>query len=125
LIPAVLVVDDFEDLVEILQMTIEDVCDLKVVGATSFKQVKEIDFDKYQYKLAILDINLGASEPNGIDVFHFLKEKGFMGEIIFFTGHAENHPLVKEAAKLNGVRIVNKPIRPDELTSIIRSICAS
>jgi ActR/RegA family two-component response regulator len=59
--------------------------------------------------LAILDINLGSGKPTGLDVAAYLHEHDFAGRIVFLTGHARNHPLVRAACDLASTRILQKP----------------
>jgi FixJ family two-component response regulator len=69
-------------------------------------------------KVAILDVNLGADRPNGVDAFNWLKEQGFQGNVLFFTGHARNSPQVLRALN-KGVEILEKPIDPGRLISSV------
>ncbi len=72
-------------------------------------------------RLAILDINLGYSQANGTDVAHWLLDKGYTGTIVFLTGHAANHPLVKRAQERMGTRIqiFEKPIAFSRLVELV------
>jgi DNA-binding NtrC family response regulator len=70
-------------------------------------------------RVAILDINLGPNVPDGVDAFHWLMENGFQGKVLFFTGHARTNPEVALAER-NGVAILEKPLHPDKLISVVR-----
>jgi FixJ family two-component response regulator len=63
----------------------------------------------------MIDINLGPNSPSGIDAFQCLKEIGFHGHIIFFTGHAQRSPFVTSAQALGAVEILEKPIAVEKL----------
>ena len=60
-----------------------------------------------------------ANAPDGIDAFHWLMDRGCKGKVLFFTGHARSNPQVA-LAKRNGVAILEKPVHPDKLISIVR-----
>ncbi|MGZ3697478.1 MAG: response regulator [Bdellovibrionota bacterium] len=68
---------------------------------------------------AILDINLGLGDPSGIDVYRWLRDRNFPGTIVFLTGHAKDHPLVKQVAQIEGVKIFEKPMGIDGIISMI------
>jgi len=44
---------------------------------------------------------------------------GFKGKVLFFTGHARSNPQVALAER-NGVAILEKPLHPDKLISVVR-----
>lgn len=69
--------------------------------------------------LVVLDVNLGHGVPSGIDAFLWLRERGFGGRIVFLTGHARSHPLVREARELPGVRVLEKPVESGVLEQLI------
>ncbi|HXU71349.1 MAG TPA: response regulator [Polyangia bacterium] len=68
---------------------------------------------------AILDINLGPSEPSGLEAYAWLKEQHFAGHIIFLTGHARSHPMVARARALDGTQVFQKPIETVELCRLL------
>jgi DNA-binding NtrC family response regulator len=68
--------------------------------------------------LAILDLNLGANVPSGIDVYHWLLRAHFSGKIIFLTGYGPDDPLVQEASRLPNAPTLSKPIDVDQLTEL-------
>lgn len=59
-------------------------------------------------KVAVLDINLGNCRT-GIDAYQWLKDHRYRGRILFFTGHARNHPDLIEASRL-GFQVLEKPV---------------
>jgi FixJ family two-component response regulator len=69
--------------------------------------------------LAILDINLGEGQPSGLDAYHWLRESGFEGKIVFLTGHARSHPLVSQARQAGKVVILEKPTTMERLLSML------
>lgn len=98
---------------------------LRLAGAerclpvASVEELKEKEADVMTSNLAILDVNLGPGEPSGMDAFRWLKERGFTGEIVFLTGHARSHPLVKAAYELPNVRVFEKPMDPKRLKALV------
>ena len=69
--------------------------------------------------LAVLDVNLGVKVPSGLDAYHWLRENGFGGRIVFLTGHARSHPLVRQAHELTQVRVLSKPINAKALMALV------
>lgn len=70
--------------------------------------------------LAVLDVNLGARAPSGLDAYHWLRGNGFGGRIVFLTGHARSHPLVRQAHELTHVQVLSKPIDAKTLMALVR-----
>jgi DNA-binding response OmpR family regulator len=66
--------------------------------------------------LAILDINLGPG-PSGVDVYRWLVEAGFRGQIVFLTGYGADDARVQEAHRI-GLQILTKPISTDRLYAL-------
>jgi FixJ family two-component response regulator len=70
-------------------------------------------------KLAILDINLGANQPNGLDAYNWLQENRFRGRVVFLTGHAHSNPLVNLIIKLNKAVVLEKPVALEKLIELV------
>jgi FixJ family two-component response regulator len=70
--------------------------------------------------LAILDINLGYGQPSGIDVYRWLRNRNFPGEIAFLTAHAADHPLVLEASRIGEVKVFTKPMGAEKLLALLQ-----
>ena len=88
------------------------------VVAHSLEEVKHLE--SIPRDLALLDINLGANAPSGVDVHHWLDEHGFHGQIVYLTGHARTSPLVAETLQLPNVTVLSKPVSVEELDSLVR-----
>lgn len=116
---SVLLVDDSTDLLDLLKLTIEYHCHCKAITAENLEELKANRDEVMRCRLAILDINLGPDQPNGIDVYQWLRAGGFPGEIAFLTGHAANHPLVADAAKIGDARVFNKPLAAKDLLKLV------
>src|SRR5690242_12636180 len=106
----VLLVDDDLDLLEIMRLVFVQAGAKACVLASSLKEVQAQRDEALGVDAAILDVNLGHGLASGLDVHRWLRDEGFAGRSVFLTGHARNHPLVQEAAKVPGTTVVSKPI---------------
>lgn len=118
---SVLVLDDDTDLRIVL-------CDLFVyygarcTGVGSLDEMKNLVADgRLSFDLVILDINLGAGQPSGVDAFRWLRERSFSGRILFLTGHGRSLPAVAEAHAL-GVKVLEKPVDIDDLVNLLGEV---
>jgi FixJ family two-component response regulator len=118
----VLVLEDDEDLRSILRELLSlsgvDEC----VDAGSLAELKRKRVEALGCGLAILDINLGADVPSGLDAHEWLKENGFSGRTVFLTGHARSHPLVRQALELSNVQVLSKPIESKVLVALVGGV---
>jgi FixJ family two-component response regulator len=117
----VLVLEDDGDLRDILCELLQVVGVEQCVEAASLEQMERQRAQVLECTLAILDINLGASVPSGLDAYHWLRRNGFQGRIIFLTGHARSHPLVSEAYRLKDVKVLAKPVDTQVLLDLVES----
>lgn len=117
--PTVLFVDDHEDLRTALGELLECCLNVSTIRAGGLDYLRERENDVLACRAAIIDINLGPTEPSGLEVFRWLKERGFRGKTIFLTGHAGNHPLVAEARQIEGVSVFEKPLGISELLNLL------
>ncbi len=116
----VLVLEDDDDLRSLL-------CELLVgsgakacVSANSFEVMVRHKEQVLGCGLALLDVNLGSRAPSGLDAYHWLRENGFAGRIIFLTGHARHHPLVRQAHELAHAQVLSKPVDAKVLMSLVK-----
>jgi FixJ family two-component response regulator len=118
----VLVLEDDDDLrailCELLSLSGADAC----VGARSLEELRHKSAEALGCELALLDINLGAGVPSGLDAHRWLKDEGFAGRTVFLTGHARSHPLVREALELTHVQVLSKPIESKVLLELVGSV---
>lgn len=116
----VLVLEDDADLrailCELLLLSGAEAC----VSAVSVAELQRKRVEALGCGLALLDINLGAGVPSGLDAYRWLKENGFSGRTVFLTGHARSHPLVREALELTHVQVLSKPIESKVLLALVR-----
>ncbi len=116
----VLVLEDDNDLRTLL-------CDLLVASGAkacvSAGSVEAMIRQKEQVlgcELALLDVNLGSGVPSGLDAYQWLRENGFGGRIVFLTGHARSHPLVRKAHDVSQARVLSKPVNAKVLMALLR-----
>lgn len=114
----VLLVDDDPDLLEVLGLLLEH-ARLSHVAARSLREVKALDDRLGDLTTAILDVNLGAGMASGVEVAAWLRERHPGARIVFMTGHAPDHPLVRAATGTRG-QVLAKPIDARQLIRIAR-----
>src|SRR5690349_17651013 len=115
----VLFLEDNDDLRDMVVDLVEAALERPCVGVASYDELVAMGRDVLACGLAILDINLGPRQPSGIDAYIWLRDKGYIGRIVFLTGHADSHPLVVQAERLGDAEILSKPIAPDHLRMVI------
>lgn len=121
--PAILVMDDDIDLLEVLQETLVTLCKVdQVITATSLEAVQQQKEKILNCELAILDVNLGAERPSGVNVAEWLRSNGFKGKIVFLTGHAVSDPEVLAATRMPNTKVVAKPIGLPQLLGFVEGI---
>ncbi|MGE0634188.1 MAG: response regulator [Pseudobdellovibrionaceae bacterium] len=116
---SVLIVDDCEDMLEIEKIFIERYCGSEAIAARSFDELKKLGDKILDCKLAFLDLNFGESEPTGIEIYHWLKKKGFANPIFFLTGNGANSDLAVEVEQLGEGTLLTKPIVPALFTKLV------
>ncbi|HVK73302.1 MAG TPA: response regulator [Kofleriaceae bacterium] len=116
---AVLFVDDDADLRELMREVLLRLGVPEVTGASLLGEVQARRDEALACDLAMLDINLGRDQPTGVNVYDWLRREGFAGRIVFLTGHAASDPRVREAAALDGARIMSKPLTVAELGRLL------
>ena len=115
----VLVLDDDEDLLATLCELIHLLTGRHCVAARSLAELVALGDAALVCGDAILDINLGPSQPSGLEAFAWLKQKSYGGRIRFLTGHARSHPMVARAGTLDGVEVHQKPLETLELRRML------
>ncbi len=115
-----LIVDDDEDLRALLKEFYEMSTTARCLAVGSMFELEKVRDEAMDCSLAILDINLGANEPSGLDIFDWLRAAGFRGRVAFLTGHADNHPLVRRAASEEGIDVYKKPMDIQRLMDLVK-----
>jgi DNA-binding NtrC family response regulator len=101
--------DDDADLLEILSELLKQ-RNCPCLLARSLDELKALGPAALTADVAVLDINLGAGQPSGIDAYDWLLSQDFAGRLLFLTGHAHAHPLVARAERLNRATVLDKPL---------------
>jgi DNA-binding NtrC family response regulator len=122
---SILILDDCTDLLELLSIVIARHCHCEAITAASLADIIHLGEKALLTQLAILDINLGANQPNGMDAYHWLRKNCYDKPIYFLTGHAKDFPLVAEAELLGDAKILTKPMDAHALVKIVRTPHAS
>lgn len=117
--PLVFVLDDDDALRSMLVTYLGISGRCTVYAIESVRELERHSSDLPHLLAAILDINLGAGEPTGIDAYRWLRSHGFAGRIIFLTGYARSHPSVQEAYLMGDAIVVEKPVEIIQLESEI------
>lgn len=117
----VIIVDDIPEYAETMEIYLEDSFDvLKVQSLDEAKTVLGTD----RIDLAIIDIRLDEADPenkDGIDLLKWLTEQEMTPGIIVMSAYKEFDYAV-EALNAGADYFMQKPIDPDELSSVIDKI---
>lgn len=122
---SVFVLEDHVDARKAIALVLREVMSVKPVEAGSFREMTEQKPQVLRCSLAVLDVNLGSDQESGIDAYRWLRQNGFRGEIVFLTGHASNHPLVRQAHALGEVKVLSKPITLEQLILLVQGVNVS
>lgn len=115
----VVVLDDDDDLLDAVAELVEATTDRKVWKARSVAELMTLGARALTCELAILDVNLGANAPSGLDALTWLIECNFKGRAFFLTGHAASLQLVQDARISTKVPVLSKPISGDDLLALL------
>lgn len=117
--PGVVFLDDDKDLRDLFADVVALLSGRDCLTVGSVAELIDQRVQALAAELAILDINLGPDAPSGLDAYHWLRQQGFGGRIVFLTGHAASHPLVAEAHQLGDVRVFEKPLPMPAIASLL------
>lgn len=115
----VLVLDDDSDLRLLICEVIASLSDGECLAVRSYDELVTHRQEALGCDLALLDVNLGANAPTGLDALEWLRAHDFKGRIVFLTGHARTHPLVERARRTAGVPVLEKPVPLDTILSLL------
>lgn len=116
----ILVLEDCEDLLALEKFMIEKLCERRAVLARNLDEVKALGQESLGCEMALLDINLGPNEPNGVAAYQWLRANGFERPIYFLSGHASSLSAVAGVERSGDAKILQKPVDPHLLMRIIR-----
>ncbi|HZZ83968.1 MAG TPA: response regulator [Anaeromyxobacteraceae bacterium] len=114
-----LLLDDDADLRFALSDFIEMMSDRQCLAVASFDEMVAAESEVLGCSAALLDVNLGAGKPTGIDAYRWLVSHHFAGRLYFFAGHARVHPLLAEIEKLGAVQVLPKPLDTSKLMEVL------
>lgn len=117
--PTVLFVDDDPDLCAVMADTFHRLGAVRCETRHSFAEIKAMGSAVHAFDIAVLDINLGPGQPNGVEIFYWLEDQEFKGRVVFLTGHAHDDPRVIMAAAITGTIVLSKPLKSEDLKRII------
>jgi DNA-binding NtrC family response regulator len=115
----VLLVEDDVDVLEMLAMFLEMKCERSCVRARSFADLVAQAKAALATDAAILDVNLGPSQPSGLDAYRWLRAQSYRGRVLFLTGHAKSHPMVQQAMAIGDAAVLEKPVSGERLGQAI------
>ncbi len=115
----VLLLDDDADLRFAFSEFVEMLCGRRCLTVGSYEEMVAAADTVLRCSVALLDVNLGAGQPTGIDAYRWLVGQAFGGRLYFFTGHARVHPLLAEIEKLGTVQVLSKPLDADKLMEVL------
>jgi FixJ family two-component response regulator len=118
-VAGVLLIENDDELLDIVGKLIPVISGSPCLALRSYHALIDHADRALACELAILDINLDPGEPSGIDVYDWLRERGFAGRIVFLTGHAMDNPLVRRACQLGHARVYRKPLELNQLRALI------
>src|SRR4051794_4563181 len=119
---AVLIVEDDEDMRDTLAAVLSLIGVKSRICVGSLAELESRADDALGCRLAILDVNLGAGSPSGVDVYGWLEKHGFTGRRVFLTGHARSHPLVASARGFAGATVLSKPIDFEQMRRLLEEV---
>lgn len=118
----VLVIDDDVDLGACLVDMFESLLNLRCRHFVNLAALQQEPAVLPHTRLAIIDVNLGAANPSGIEAYQWMKDNGFLGQAVFLTGHAHDHPLMIKARQLGDIPVYAKPLDLDEILGLGRKL---
>lgn len=116
----ILLLDDDDDLRSLLAAALVHYAIGEPIACGSVIDMINRGSQVLQCSLALLDVNLGAGKPSGVDAYLWLLDHGFHGDVAFLTGHATQHPVIAEAQRNGTVRVLQKPIALDVISELSR-----
>jgi FixJ family two-component response regulator len=118
--PRVIYLDDDVDLLQVVSALVKHKTGHECLGLRTLEDLRAHRKEVLASAIAILDINLGANQPSGLDAWGWLRAEGYRGRIVFLTGHAKSHPLVDRAAHMGEVQVFQKPLTSEMLAEVVR-----
>lgn len=105
----VLLLDDDPDMCELLKEALESFGIQEIHTCRNYQDIVDINGKIADFDIAILDVNLGLGQKNGVDAYNWMIKNGFSHRTIFFTGHGRSYPLLLSALQNPNVALLAKP----------------
>lgn len=115
----VLVVEDDADLACLLCNVFETLGAQSCQAVRSLTELQNASDRALEADLVVLDINLGAGCPSGVDAWRWLREGRYRGRVAFLTAHAASNPLVKSVAEQAEAPVLSKPVSMQTLAGLL------
>jgi FixJ family two-component response regulator len=115
----IFVLEDDDDLRLVLVELIRRGSGRECFGLRTLGELRQEREAVLRCALGIIDVNLGADEPSGLDAYAWLRAERFAGRIAFLTGHAATHPLVRRAAEMGELAVLAKPLEMRKLLELL------
>jgi DNA-binding NtrC family response regulator len=115
----ILILEDDDDLRAAVADVVSGLMGWRYLGVGSFDELVARRTAALECRLAILDLTLSPGEPSGLDAYAWLRQQGFRGKVVFLTGHAPSHPLVRRALATESAAVVEKPIDLAQLSALL------
>jgi FixJ family two-component response regulator len=116
---SILLLEDDADLREALALAFDSAGAGPVLSFGRLRDLQARSKDALASTCAVLDVNLGAREPTGLEAADWLRQHGFRGRIVFLTGHASGYSLLRETRDSPDIVIVEKPAPFSRLMSLV------
>ncbi|HXU82260.1 MAG TPA: response regulator [Polyangia bacterium] len=116
---SILILEDDDDMRTALDDVVSTLLGWPCVAVASYDELLERSEEALGCSMALLDVNLGADQPSGLDALDWLLRQGFRGQVVFLTGHAQSDPLVQETLERGTVRLMEKPIGLSQLSALL------
>jgi len=112
-----LLVDDDQDFLHTMREALENAGYTVTTAGTGDQALKCLNEQIFQ--LILLDLRL-KEELQGVDIYHYLREKGDQTPVCFVTGYMEEQ--MKLANALDCEQVLRKPFSPEKLLAKISSL---
>jgi FixJ family two-component response regulator len=122
---SILILEDDDDMRTALDDVVSTLLGWPCLSVASYHELLERREEALGCRMALLDVNLGADQPSGLDALDWLRMQGFRGEVVFLTGHAQSDPLVQQTLERGTARLMEKPIGLQQLSALLDEGSAS
>jgi FixJ family two-component response regulator len=117
--PKILILEDDDDMRNALVDVVSTLLGWDQLAVASYEELLARREEAMGCQLAMLDVNLGADQPSGLDALEWLLRQRFPGEVVFLTGHGQSDPLVQRARKMGIATVMEKPIGLPQLSALL------